>query len=169
MALGGINALLSDFGLSDAERLVMMKSLSRGFSHELRVGSIFAQALGARFRRERDSISSLLDLGDDPDHPLAPGFDILRERSANLQPLVKELRTLERDGKLTLPIVQLVPSFIHMHVNRLLRSAARAHELVLYDFLGRVYQSRIARQTHGGDSAADEAQPADVDTRLSQQ
>jgi hypothetical protein len=32
-----------------------------------------------------------------------------------------------------------------MHVNRVARSAARAQELVLYDFLGRLYESRAAR------------------------
>ena len=36
-------------------------------------------------------------------------------------------------------------SFVHMYTNRLLRSAARAQELVLYDFLGRLYQSQKAR------------------------
>lgn len=33
----------------------------------------------------------------------------------------------------------------HMHVNRLVRSAQRAHELVLYDFLARLYAAQSAR------------------------
>ena len=32
-----------------------------------------------------------------------------------------------------------------MHANRLLRSEQRAHELVLYDFLARLYESQLAR------------------------
>ena len=32
-----------------------------------------------------------------------------------------------------------------MHVNRLIRSAQRAHELVLYDLLARLYESKLAR------------------------
>jgi lantibiotic biosynthesis protein len=32
-----------------------------------------------------------------------------------------------------------------MHVNRLARSAARAQELVLYDFLARLYETRLRR------------------------
>jgi hypothetical protein len=43
------------------------------------------------------------------------------------------------------PIRVLATSFIHMHANRLLRSAARAQELVIYDFLERCYTSQIAR------------------------
>ena len=42
-------------------------------------------------------------------------------------------------------ILELSPSYIHMHVNRLLRSVQRAHEVVLYDFLTRLYESQIAR------------------------
>ena len=32
-----------------------------------------------------------------------------------------------------------------MHVNRLLRSAQRAHEMVMYDLLDRLYMARAAR------------------------
>jgi hypothetical protein len=32
-----------------------------------------------------------------------------------------------------------------MHVNRLLRSAQRQHEVVLHDFLNRLYQAQAAR------------------------
>ena len=37
-----------------------------------------------------------------------------------------------------------------MHVNRIIRSAQRAHELVLYDFLYLLYESRAARERKGG-------------------
>ena len=45
----------------------------------------------------------------------------------------------------TLPITELASSYVHMHVNRLIRSAQRAHELVLYDLLARIYESQLAR------------------------
>jgi hypothetical protein len=36
-----------------------------------------------------------------------------------------------------------------MHANRMLRSTQRAQELVLYDFLDRLYESRAARIRKG--------------------
>ncbi len=36
-----------------------------------------------------------------------------------------------------------------MHINRMIRSAARAHELVLYDFLYQLHESRAARARKG--------------------
>jgi hypothetical protein len=40
---------------------------------------------------------------------------------------------------------QLVESHVHMHLNRLLRSEQRKHELLIYDFLARAYVQRLAR------------------------
>jgi len=44
-------------------------------------------------------------------------------------------------------IADLASSFSHMHINRLMRSSQRAHEMVLYDFLFQIYEGRIARRT----------------------
>jgi len=41
-------------------------------------------------------------------------------------------------------MTSLAGSFLHLHANRVLRAAARAQELVLYDFLARLYESRLA-------------------------
>jgi hypothetical protein len=40
---------------------------------------------------------------------------------------------------------QLVGSYVHMHINRLMPTNQRLHELLIYDFLARHYQSAVAR------------------------
>ncbi|HVG17758.1 MAG TPA: lantibiotic dehydratase C-terminal domain-containing protein, partial [Blastocatellia bacterium] len=80
-----------------------------------------------------------------PGGPLAPGLAILRHRSERNAPIAAELRRLEAARRLTIPVARLAPSLVHMQVNRLIRSAQRAHELVLYDLLSAVYESRAAR------------------------
>jgi class I lanthipeptide synthase len=59
--------------------------------------------------------------------------------------VIDQLVERDRQGRLAVPVAELAKSFIHMHANRCLRSAPRAHELVLYDFLDRCYASQIAR------------------------
>jgi hypothetical protein len=44
-------------------------------------------------------------------------------------------------------MTDLAASFAHMHVNRLLRSAHRAQELVLYELLDRAYSARAGRRS----------------------
>lgn len=78
--------------------------------------------------------------------PLAAALEVLRGRSERSAPWVRELRARESAGSLTQPVEQLADSYMHMHVNRMLRTAARAQEFVLYDLLHRLYESRAARQ-----------------------
>ena len=67
----------------------------------------------------------------------------LRERSARLTSWVQDLRAALGSGELGAPLEELALSYVHVHVNRILRSAQKAQELVLYDFLARLYESRI--------------------------
>ena len=50
-----------------------------------------------------------------------------------------------KEEKVDRTLLDMAARFVHMHLNRLLRSAARAHELVLYDLLSRLYRSALAR------------------------
>jgi hypothetical protein len=47
---------------------------------------------------------------------------------------------------LTVPIEEIAASLLHMHANRALRSANRAHEMILYRFLEKAYASQLARR-----------------------
>jgi hypothetical protein len=40
---------------------------------------------------------------------------------------------------------ELLASYIHMMLNRIMTDQPRMHELVIYDFLARYYKSMIAR------------------------
>jgi hypothetical protein len=40
----------------------------------------------------------------------------------------------------------LAASYVHMHLNRLFRSAQNAQEMELYDFLARTYDSKMAKE-----------------------
>ncbi|MGH9869346.1 MAG: lantibiotic dehydratase [Candidatus Polarisedimenticolia bacterium] len=141
----GIDMLLSDLGLDLQARRTLVARLRKGYGAELRSGKSLRIQLGARFRKERGDLVRLLDPEMAADHPLWPAIDPLCERSARLAPLISELKILQATGRLAVPFDDLAASYVHLHVNRLLRSVHRPHELVLYDFLERLYESRAAR------------------------
>jgi thiopeptide-type bacteriocin biosynthesis protein len=153
----GTDMLLSDLGLDMEARRTLVARLRKGYGAEFHSGKSLHIKMGARFRKERRDLERLLDSGMNADHPLWPAIDPLRERSARLAPLVSELRALQAAGRLAVPFKDLAASYVHLHVNRLLRSAHRPQELVLYDFLERLYESRAARL---GASRARQADPA---------
>jgi thiopeptide-type bacteriocin biosynthesis protein len=147
LALRGIDQLFDDLGFDLALRLAVMRRTRDAFAQEHRVDSSvgFQRGLGDKYRKERTALEALLDRSRDADSDLSPGLERLAARSAASAPITAELRAAEQRGQLTMPLVELAPSYIHMHVNRLIRSAQRAHELVLYDLLVRLYESKIAR------------------------
>jgi hypothetical protein len=63
-----------------------------------------------------------------------------------LTPIVAKLKALDQAGRLGGPVNELAPGYVQMHVNRMLRSAQRAFEVVCYDFLGRLFDAQTARQ-----------------------
>jgi thiopeptide-type bacteriocin biosynthesis protein len=91
-------------------------------------------------------LEALLDPTAVADPPVAVGLEVLRRRSLSVAPVLAELRAFAQAGRLSMPLHDLAASCLHMHANRMLRSAQRAQELVLYDFLARLDQSRAARR-----------------------
>ena len=139
LTLRGMDQLLDDLGLALEARHELLARLAADFAREHRADKDTAKSLGDRFRKERTSLEALLDRAGDAEHDLAPGLELFAARSELVAPIAAELR------RLPTPVEELAGSFLHMHANRLLRAAARTHEMVVYDFLERLYKARLVR------------------------
>jgi lantibiotic biosynthesis protein len=146
LALLGLDLLFDDLGLSLADKRDRARRSRDAFGREFQIDGAFRNQVSKRYRAERSSLAALLATDSDLTGPLADGSRILRDRSRRLAPVAAELRRLAETGMLTEPLVDLAGSLAHMQVNRLLRSAQRAQELMLYELLDRSYSSRAARQ-----------------------
>jgi thiopeptide-type bacteriocin biosynthesis protein len=137
LALYGMDALMSDFGLSvqDKRATVLRCHAAQmsAFSNDRRQ----RRKVGDRYRAMRSQIEAVFGGSAGP---LQRGLAIIRSRSAELRRLAAELRGLEQSGPLTFPIDVTLESYLHMWANRVLRTAINPQESVLYDFLGRIYQ-----------------------------
>ncbi|HEX6900129.1 MAG TPA: lantibiotic dehydratase [Thermoanaerobaculia bacterium] len=150
LALRGIDTLLDDLQLDQEGKMGVLRQIRESFNREFGGGKGLRVQLDQRFRQEWRRLLPLLDSAGDEESELAPALAVLRRRSERSAPIVAELRELEAAGRLNQTIADLAPSYVHMHVNRMIRSAARAHEMVLYDFLHQLHVSRAARQKKGG-------------------
>ena len=146
MGLAGSAALVRDLGLDEVERLALWRGLRDRFGEEFEMDQAVRRQLGARLRTEWERLEPLLEARVAADHPLARGFDVLERRSERLAPLFVELRSLHEAERLSIPPADLAGDYVHMHLNRLLRSANRAQEVVIYDFLARLHEARAARR-----------------------
>jgi thiopeptide-type bacteriocin biosynthesis protein len=130
--LRAIDELLTAFDYSLSHKVTLLAHLQAAFAQEFSVTKLLKQQLDAKYRVQRPAVQQALD------HSAAPPAALL----AAVQPL----RALATAGQLEVPLDELMESYVHMLLNRLLPADARLHELVLYDFLHRHYQACQARQ-----------------------
>jgi lantibiotic biosynthesis protein len=139
LALAGIHLLLDDLGFDAEGKRAVLNGVREGFFREFGGAKPLRLQLDQKQRAERRALEALLDPVRAEQSDLAAGIAVLRSRSQHSAPRIAELR------RLNVPLAPLAPSLVHMHVNRLIRSAQRAHELILYDLLGGIYDSWAAR------------------------
>ena len=131
-----------------AQKGALLSALRGSFEAEFSVDTPLRKRIGQRFRKERAELAALLAAlrSEQPPKPLAA----LRERSQKLVPLVHELHRLRQTQCLEQRLETLLGSYLHMHLNRMFRSAGRAQELVVYELLLKLAHSQ-AHSTQKGD------------------
>ncbi len=147
LALPGVDQLLASLGFDLAAKLEVLKPARRDRAGGDRLDAARENQLSTDFRRDRKLLERLLQLEPAGDEALAAVFEALRQRSSRLAPTAERLRTLQAAGGLHEPVSALAHSYIHMHINRLLRSRLQDQELVIHDALVRLYESACARKS----------------------
>jgi thiopeptide-type bacteriocin biosynthesis protein len=140
LALLGMDRLLGDLGLDLPARRAVLRRARDVMWVEFGIGGEAAGRLGAKYRAESAAVTDLLGPEAEAGPEWSEARAVLDRRSRAAVPAVARLRQ-------TALVVDLAPSLLHMHANRLLRSAHRAQEVVLYDFLSRYYDGRLARRS----------------------
>ncbi len=157
ITLRAVDALLDDLRLPLPGKLALLEHMREQFGREFGTSSLLEKQLGDRFRKERPRLDALFALTRDHADGTSVelrALELLALRSTRLAPVVDDLVAAIAAGSVLAKLDDLAASYIHMHVNRMTRSAARAHELVLYDFLSRIYRSQIALANTGPASGA---------------
>ncbi len=154
VAVLGADRFLSDFGLDLESKRDLLRKLRDSYEREFKVGSSFRKQLGDRFRAERKSLERIFKGLEGNDNVSEDLRTALVRRSERIKSTVAALQTASNAGLLLTDFESLVSSYLHMNVNRLFRSSQRAHELVLYDFLFRIYDGEHSRN-NGKEPATD--------------
>jgi thiopeptide-type bacteriocin biosynthesis protein len=144
LAFTSVNQLLAGLGFEIATRRLIVNNMGKSQEKSLAVSQQYRKQISDRFRSERTVLEKLLD------DPAAGGFPeealtALQRYSARLAGIREEMERKHAAGALTATVQELAGSFVHMHLNRLFRSSPNAQEMVIYDYLARCYDSRLAR------------------------
>lgn len=146
LVLLSIHKLLDDLDINFDERICLLDAMVIGLKKEFESKNPIEKELSIKYRELRHEVESVLQLTSlFHDDLLMSAIAIFDHRSTRLIPIRQHLTLASKAGKLPQTLSELAQSFIHMTANRLFRIAARAQELVLYEFLLRYYKSILAR------------------------
>jgi thiopeptide-type bacteriocin biosynthesis protein len=142
LALLSVDRLLRDFGLDLSARERAVTAPIPYLRRDLKIRADNT-TFGDHFRANRASLEGLFRARSGGAVP-SPIRDALDHRSRRLTEVIGRLRSLEEAGRINSK--ELLSSFVHLHVNRLMADNPRFHELTLYEFLSRVYRGALARE-----------------------
>ncbi len=145
-AIRAVDELLLNFGYSMAARRDLMEGLKTGFGEEFNMNRDLKKQLDKKFREHRVEIEEVMNRENDKSSEILPLLKLLQEKKESEAATIAKILKMKGNNTLSLPLDELLSSFIHMLLNRLFKSKQRLHELVVYDFMYRHYRSAIARE-----------------------
>lgn len=145
-AMRGIDVFFMDFGMSLADKVLLLKRLSDGYMQEFGAAAQLKQDLNHKYRKIQQEIFSHMDDFQDDKNEIQEAINIFKLRTElNAEPIRHIQSKLGIEKKDVL--LNLLADYIHMFNNRLFIAQQRKYELVVYAFLERYYSSILAIQS----------------------
>jgi lantibiotic biosynthesis protein len=140
-AMRGIDSLLSDFNCSIAEKGTLLKDMQKGFFREFWGGPVLQKQLNDKYRLLQKEIFSFMNSNNDDSNgitEMAEFFKIRSEMNEGIATRIMQESGADVDRS---RLHELLRHYIHMFINRLFLSSQRKHELLIYFFTDKYYQS----------------------------
>jgi thiopeptide-type bacteriocin biosynthesis protein len=134
LAARGTDMLLQDFGYTLSQKAALLKRIQKHFFEEFGGDKTLQTQLNDKYRQHMRRLSSFLDPQQDVSNEIEEATALFCTRSERIRTAIKGVTALD----------ELLPSYIHMFLNRILLSNQRRHELVIYHFLNKYYDSQLA-------------------------
>jgi lantibiotic biosynthesis protein len=142
----GVDTLLADCGLNLEERRALVDRQRDLFQAEFKKYASIKKTVSERFRASREELAGLLWERRVEGCDASRILSAIDERSARVQEVAQKFRELAAGGEITRSLEELCVIWIHLHINRMIQDAQRAHEMMIYSLLSLSYESRLARR-----------------------
>ena len=149
VACYNVDRLLSGLGMNLNDKRALVNNLGKHYERSFVVHPRYKKQISEKFRAHRSSLEKIIGTSGEVDG-LPPSIQsAVGAYVERLKTIQGELEEKRQAGELTQTIPELASSYVHMHLNRMFRSAQNAQEMVLYDFLARTYDSKLAKEKKG--------------------
>ncbi len=144
LALRGIDALLDDFSLNTFNKQRLLAIMKENYFNEFGGSASLQKCLNDKYRRYQKNIFSFMNPQEDIHNEIIEATDVFKIRSKMNVSAIAAIMDKIKQGISTETLSRLLPSYIHMFMNRLFIAQQRKYELVVYHFLERYYSSKLA-------------------------
>jgi lantibiotic biosynthesis protein len=134
LAARGTDTLLQDFGYTLPQKAALLNRIRKHFFEEFGGDKTLQTQLNDKYRQHMRQLSSFLDPQQDAANEIEEATALFNTRSEKIRAAIENFISLD----------ERIPSYIHMFLNRILLSNQRKHELVIYHFLSKYYDSQLA-------------------------
>ncbi|WP_310557342.1 lantibiotic dehydratase [Flavobacterium sp.] len=141
-SLLSMDQLLNDFGFSLENKIEMLNVAKTNFGKEFNRNGNLNKQINEMFAKNEYEIECFLN-HENIDESYKPLWEIVKERSENNKPAVKNIRHLFQERKLPISLHSIAISYLHMICNRVFLSKQRIHEMVVYDYLYKYYNKQL--------------------------
>ena len=141
-----MDRLLSGLGFNTSDKREIVNRQGKYYEKNFSIDQRYKKQLSDKFRNERQTLEKIISGAEVLDTFPPEVHRAVASYTERLKTIRAELEETRAKGDLTQPIRDLAASYVHMHLNRLFRSAQNAQEMVLYDFLARTYDSTMAKE-----------------------
>ena len=143
-AIRSIDDLLSAFEYGIKEKNDLMEFLKSSFSKEFNSNKGLKKQLDKRFRDNQTKIKEILNRENDTISDYSPLFVLLARKEIQQSQTIREILRIYKNGMNEISLDHLLSSYIHMLMNRLFKNRQRVVELVIYEFMWKVYKAEWA-------------------------
>ena len=144
-ALRAVDAITEDFAYSIDDKIRLYTRLKEGYGKTFGYDNARFALVNDKYRKEKNTIEKLMNKADDAEKEIQPLLALIDEKSYFSRAAVDEILVMWESGRLEMETDNLLSSYTHMLNNRLFRSKQNAHEVVIYAFLQKYWQSMKAR------------------------
>ncbi|WP_158797081.1 lantibiotic dehydratase [Pedobacter sp. L105] len=145
-AMTSIDRMLGDFNLNLDQKHDVVNKMQKAFFAEFNGNTALNQQLNNKYRLISKELNTFFT---EENEELSEAISFFKVRSVENTSAYHHLKTQYEqeypDEDLDAVLSELLPSFLHMSLNRIFVTKQRMHELVVYHYLTKYYQGCIAR------------------------
>ena len=146
VALKAMDLFLDDFHYTVEQKCELVKLLNKKFSDEFKVGAAERKIISERFSSHKALIQQLMKDEWDEDENLDKAIRFFKIDHDDYYRAIEEILNSASVHHDRQQLNLLMASYLHMFINRFFISNQRKTELIIYEYLFKYYDSKIARE-----------------------